>query len=289
MTYTIREARPGDGEAIAAFTEDTFEWGDYVADAFGPWLDDPAGHLVVAADEADRAVATAFGTLVSDQEAWLQGARVHPAWRRRGIAGALDEVLESWARQRGASVARMVIEAWNTAAQAQVGSIGYRRVCSWVHAERSVGAASPVTAGNGGKRVAASEQLVRAHSSEAEPAYVSWSAGQLSRAGRGLIGIRWRFRRLTIDDLKSGARHDALWAARSGWVLGARHGEMFEVGWLETSEEDAADLARAIVDLAADQRAELLEVWAPDVGWLATALRRAGCELDQMSVWAKAL
>jgi hypothetical protein len=64
---------------------------------------------------------------------------------------------------------------------------------------------------------------------------------------------------------------------------------MFEVGWLETSEEDAADLARAIVDLAADQRAELLEVWAPDVGWLATALRRAGCELDQMSVWAKAL
>jgi GNAT superfamily N-acetyltransferase len=111
MTYSIRVARREDRDAVASFTRDTFAWGDYVAEAFERWVDDAVGRLMVAVDPEDRAVALAYGSLLSDREAWLQGARVHPSWRRQGIAGALDAALEAWARHSGASVARMVIEA----------------------------------------------------------------------------------------------------------------------------------------------------------------------------------
>ena len=110
---------------------------------------------------------------------------------------------------------------------------------------------------------------------EAEPAFMSWTAGPLGRAGRGLFAIGWSFRRLTTDDLVASARHEALWAARSGWAIGARNDETFEVSWLETSREDAVDMVRALVDLATASGAERIALWIPDVTWMRAAARRA--------------
>ena len=39
MNSVVRQARPDDAESIAAFTRDTFAWGDYVAGSFAGWLD----------------------------------------------------------------------------------------------------------------------------------------------------------------------------------------------------------------------------------------------------------
>lgn len=289
MDHVIRAARRADKASIAAFASDTFVWGDYVLDAFDAWLDNSAGCVLVATGADDEAIALAYGVMLSPTEAWLQGARVHPEWRRRGIAGALDQALEDWVRSRGGTVARLLIEDDNGPARLQVAKIGYRAVSDWVRAERSIGDASPVTAGNGGRRVAALEQLNLAHGAEAEPAYLAWSSGELSRASRGLFGLGWRFRRLTIDDLRLAARHESLWAARSGWALAAKDQDEFEVSWVETARTDATDLARGIVDLALDQRAERLEVWIPAVDWLVSAFRQAGCEAHHMAVYEKGL
>ena len=65
MTYSIRHARGSDKDAIASFTQDTFEWGDYVTDQFDRWLEDPNGHLIVGVDENDTAVAISFAALLS--------------------------------------------------------------------------------------------------------------------------------------------------------------------------------------------------------------------------------
>ena len=48
MTYEVRLGRPDDHEGIGAFTTDTFEWGDYVADSFLGWLEDPTVEVLVA-------------------------------------------------------------------------------------------------------------------------------------------------------------------------------------------------------------------------------------------------
>ena len=289
MDYRIRPATSDDRAAIASFTTETFEWGDYVADAFPDWLSDPSGHLVVAVDDHDVAIGMSRGTLISPTELWLQGARVREDWRRRGVAGSMGSAVIDWARQRGARVARLLVEDWNEPARRQVMQVGLRPVAAMLRGGRTVGDASPLPAGNGGRRVPALEQLTRAHSAEAEPAFMSWTAGPLGRAGRGLFPIGWSFRRLTTDDLVASARHEALWAARSGWAVGARNDETFEVSWLETGREDAVDMVRALVDLATASGAERIALWIPDVGWMSAAARRAGFELSGLTVFAGAV
>ncbi len=289
LTYEIRPARADDHAAIVSFTEGTFDWGDYVADAFEHWMADPQGLVVVAADPDDRAVGVSKVTMLSETEAWFQGARVHPQWRRRGIANAMAASMGEWARSRGARVVRLLVENWNDVARRQVEAGEFRNVGSWAVAERTVGAASPVPSGNGGRRVPALEQLIRAHSGEAEPAYMSWSTGELGRSARGLVAVGWTWRRVGASDLVSAAKAEAFWAARSGWVLAARNEETFEVGWIETRPDDAGDLMRALVDLAVAEGAERVQIKIPAVDWLTAAARRAGCELWEMVLYERSL
>ena len=289
MDYRIRHARSGDKLAIASFTGDTFEWGDYVADAFDRWLADPQGILVVAIDEHDAAVAMARGTLLSSTELWLQGARVHPDWRRLGIASAMDEYMEDWARRRGAQVARLAVEDWNTPAQSQVDKIGMRRTGDWVMAKSGVPGNHIAVSGNGGRRRPPQDRLVAAPSAEAAPAFMAWSAGELGRAARGLFAVGWTWRRLTMDDLVKGARGAALWTSPAGWALAALDDGGLEVGWAETGAEDAAELIRAILDLAKELKAEAIHIKLPALDWLEQALETAGFETSTLTLFAKPL
>lgn len=279
----IRAATPDDKPAVAAFTSNTFSWGDYVSDAFDDWVGDDG---LVVAELDGRVVALVRGVLLSPREAWLQGARVHPDYRRRGIGGRLNQHLRDWARERGAVVARLLIEADNKAAQAQVEASGMRRVAEFVRAHRAVGDASPLPAGNGGRRVGALEKLRRAHSSEAEPAFMAWGTSELARAGRGLFGVGWRFRRLQVEDLAMAGTHGALWTARSGWVMGAVRDELFEIAWLVTGPDDAEDLMRAVVDVAIDEGADRVQAMVPATDWMVRAARRANYATEIELVYA---
>ena len=289
MSYTVRPARLDDQTAIAAFTRETFSWGDYVADVFADWVDDADGHVVVAADSNDVAVAVSRVAMLTPQEAWMQGARVREDFRRQGIAGAMANALLGWAGDHGARIARLAIEEWNEPARGQVERDGFSLRSSWVAAMRPIGDASPVPSGNGGRRVSALEQLGRTHSSDAEAAYMAWSGGELSRAGRGLFAVRWRWRRLTRDDLVNAAKAEAFWSARSGWAVASRDDDELEVAWVETRPDDALDLMRGLVDLAATEGAVHLKVMLPAVDWLTQAARRAGCTLDGLDVYERPL
>lgn len=289
MDYHLRTARPEDKAAIAAFTHDTFEWGDYVADAFDRWHADARGILAVAADPADTAVAVARGTMLSPTELWLQGARVHPDWRRRGIASALDQMMEDWARERGAQVSRLAIEDWNTPARAQVEKLGMRRVGDWVTAWRRTTSDRPVVAGNGGRRRPPQDRLVAAPSAEAAPAFMAWSAGPLGRAARSLFAIGWTWRRLTLDDLATAARARALWMSPAGWVLAAVDGGDLEIGWAETGPDEAGELLRSVHDLAAELDAERITLKLPLLDWVGPALERYGFSTGGLTLYAKEL
>lgn len=279
----IRPATPADKAAITTFTSNTFVWGDYVSDAFDDWVGDDG---FVVAEVEGRVVAMVRGVLLSPREAWFQGARVHPGLRRQGIGQRLNSHLREWARERGAVVARLLVEADNHRARRQVEASGMRPVAEFVRAHRAVGDASPLPDGNGGRRVGALEKLRRAHSSEAESAFMAWSTSELARAGRGLFGVGWRFRRLQLDDLAGAAVHEALWVARSGWVLAALSNEMFEVGWLSTGPEDAEDLMRAITDVAVDEGAERVQAMLPGPDWLVRAARRANYATESEILYA---
>ena len=144
----VREARPADVDAVAAFTRDT--WGerqeDYIPRVFSDWAasdDSGSGTFVAtlppdavaesaaigtkddrrpgdtlvegdgagAADAGDpeAVVGCIQGVLLSEWEAWGQGIRVDPAARGLGVGTALSAAALDWARDRGARVCRNMV------------------------------------------------------------------------------------------------------------------------------------------------------------------------------------
>jgi len=289
MSPTVRPAREDDRTAISAFTTGTFAWGDYIPRVLDGWMADPNGVVLVVADAADQAIAMARGTMLSTEEAWAQGARVHPDHRRRGLASLLSDELDAWALERGARVIRLLVEDDNDAAIAQVRKTGMRPVSGWVMAERAIGPNSPVPQGNGGRRVPSEHRLRRVGSAEAQPAFLAWMTGDLVRPARQLFPTHWSWRRLIPADLEAAARRDALWQAPSGYAMAALHADTFEVEWIDTTAGNAYDLTRALVDAALDRSAERLAVFAPRLEWLSYPLRRLGCDLHRSTVYARAL
>lgn len=282
----IRPARASDVEAVAAFTQNTFEWGDYVADSFADWLDQPASQLVVAVDPDDTAIAMSRGRLLSATEAWFHAARVHPEWRGRGIAGEMADVLRTWAAGEGAVVGRLLIEDDNESSIRHVQKIGFRRVASVVRCTKPIGDASPSPDGNGGRRVPSRLRARPAHATDATPAFASWSVGELGRATRGLVGSHWSYARLTVDHLVSAAKSGDFWEIGGGWAVTDTEDETLEVGWLETRPDDASDLFKALVDLAVGSGVESMSVWVPSVDWLVREAKRLGFETEPMGVYA---
>ncbi len=287
---TIRPARPEDKTAIAAFTTDTFSWGDYVADVFDSWLENPYGQVLVAVTETDEAIGMARVSMLSASEAWVQAARVHPDHRRQGVGGHLTRAGEVWAAERGALVIRLLTEDWNEPAQRQVEKSGYRLVARWAMAQKSVGRSVPAISGNGGKRAPAEERLRPASVHEVEPAYLAWSTGELITAGHGLFpAVSWMWRQMTIEDVAKAARSRTLWDCPAGWLIGKIEDDMFWVSWVVSGPEDAYRLLKAAIDLAEEQGAERLRVLLPQTDWLLRAVGRVGLELHPSLLYAKTL
>jgi len=285
VTFRLRSGTAVDKAAIAAFTQDTFEWGDYVTREFDNWIADSAGTVVVAVDEADTAIAVATATLLSPYELWLHGVRVDPAWRRQGVASQMLEYLTGAGRKRGATVARLAVDDWNEPGIAQVTSIGMRHTSDWMATTREVVATAPVTKTNGGRRRPPADRLNRAASAEAHAAYVAWTSGELGRAARNMLAIGWRWRRLNVQDLVKAAMADALWMSPAGWVLAGVDDDTLEIGWLETTPDLAFELTKSAIDLASELGTSRIEIKVPAVSWLHTGLDALGFDVGRFRLF----
>lgn len=111
----IRQAREEDRDTVLAFCQHTWDWGDYIERVWDDWLRDPQGCLFVATAD-DVPVGVTHVRMLNNTDAWLEGIRVHPAYRQQGIARALNEAMLLEAMQRGATNARLITESSNTAA-----------------------------------------------------------------------------------------------------------------------------------------------------------------------------
>lgn len=270
---SLRNGRAEDLETIRTFTVGTFEWGDYVSDEFLSWLEEPDSRAIVATTDGDHAVGVVRVRMLSSNEAWLSGVRVHPDHRRLGIASELNATGVEWARSRGAEVVRLAIEESNLAARGQVEKIGYRSVANFALGIRGFGQHGDKS--NGRKRPPGPERFDLAPSAEAEPAYMVWSTQGLVNVAHGLYASDWwAFRRLTSRDVATAAKARVLWTCPSGWAITKEEeGEMF-VPLLVTTPDDADRATQALVDLAIEHRVPRLAVMVPRVPWLEVALNR---------------
>lgn len=239
MTRTVRPARPDDHDAVSAFTDDTWperDVGDYIPDVFPEWVagDGPDQRTVVA--EVEGTVAgLCQARLLSADEAWLQGMRVHPDHRGEGHGAALVDGLFEWCVDRGATVARNMVFGWNTAGLGQSRAVGFEPVtsCRWARPE-------PATV-----------QPDLAVVERVDTAWRFWTDSDARHALRGLAlatGEAWALSDLDRERLGS--------IADAGRVLtvldGRARGMAARLGTRETDGETVADYAvGAWADLAA--------------------------------------
>ncbi|TYL40061.1 GNAT family N-acetyltransferase [Natronococcus pandeyae] len=115
----IRRATHDDYEGVKAFTEDLWEdrGGDYIPEIYHDWLeDDDEDHKkTFLADAGDDVAGIVQAVMLSPDEAWFQGMRVNPDYQRQGLSGRLNEACFEWAREKGATVGRIMIFSWNAA------------------------------------------------------------------------------------------------------------------------------------------------------------------------------
>ncbi len=115
---------------MLAFCVNTFSWGDYVGEVWDQWLADPNGHLLVAELEG-LPVAIQYVYFPGEGEAYLQGMRVDPAVRGRGIATAMLEAGLALARQRGARVVRLLTKPDNEATHRMMEAASFRHAIAF--------------------------------------------------------------------------------------------------------------------------------------------------------------
>lgn len=138
-TPTVRAAREGDYEAVAAFTRDTWadrERGDYIPRVFREWVaTDDEGQRTLVAEVDGRVVGLVQVVLLSPDEAWSQGLRVAPDVRGQDVGSRLSRAASRWAHERGATVSRGMVFSWNTMGLGHARANGFEAATEfrWAH------------------------------------------------------------------------------------------------------------------------------------------------------------
>ncbi|WP_049922456.1 GNAT family N-acetyltransferase [Halopiger djelfimassiliensis] len=128
----IRRATHDDREAVIEFTSEiwTDRGGDYIPEIYDEWIEDDTeyGKKTFLAEIDGNAAGIVQAVMLTPDEAWFQGIRVAPDYRRRGVSQRLIEACFEWARDRGATTGRVMIFSWNTASLGSARAGGFEPV-----------------------------------------------------------------------------------------------------------------------------------------------------------------
>jgi GNAT superfamily N-acetyltransferase len=138
--YVLRRARLGDAEAVAALSAHIWEGEDYVPRRFEDWLAQDSGQFTVLYD-GERLAGFGKLTRLAEGEWWLEGLRVHPEYRRRGVARMLHQYAIALADEEATGVLRFATSGRNVAVHKLAAESGFYR--------RSVHAIAGATAVSG--------------------------------------------------------------------------------------------------------------------------------------------
>ncbi len=191
----LRDARPSDREAVFDFCRNTWPgFGDYIQLVWDRWIKEKGGRFILAELEG-KPVGIAKVSEFAKGEVWLQGLRVAPHLRKKGIANEINnEVLRTVKRMNPRAV-RFCTNTRNRASRRIGEKFGFELVARfrffWVRSRK----------GRVRGRVAGMDDF--------EAVYDFMKSSKFLKASRGLIAEGWVFRefsaRLLRDYIKSGA------------------------------------------------------------------------------------
>ncbi|MGB9723798.1 MAG: GNAT family N-acetyltransferase [Chloroflexia bacterium] len=232
----IRRARPEDREVVLSFCAHTWEDGDYIPHVWEAWLADEQGPLLVGVWEG-RVAAIEKITRASADEVWLEGLRVDPQHRRKGLARALFHDALEWAGANGIRFVRLATSSSNATVQRMVEAAGLRHVLSCPYYQ--------------------GEALAEGEEPECLPPEVAgeiWERlhrwGGLERAHH-LYAYEWAWRPLDAPRLQEHLAAGQVWGVRRARRLVAlaiveKRGEEPVIGFLDGENEGLVRLARSL-------------------------------------------
>jgi GNAT superfamily N-acetyltransferase len=127
MVTRVRPARQADKAPLLSFIKDVWNGHDYIPYVWDEWLHSKNGEMFVV--EVDGVpVGMNRVRFLEDGSAWFEGARVHPAYRGRGLATMLGENSMRFASSKGVRVFRLTSGSHNRAAHRQIARIRFKEV-----------------------------------------------------------------------------------------------------------------------------------------------------------------
>jgi N-acetylglutamate synthase-like GNAT family acetyltransferase len=132
----FRFAKKSDKEDVLKFCVNTFDWGDYIDQAWDLWFSDSNGALIVAENNIchtkGSVIAVSHVSLCPNRKnIWLEGIRVNPDYRRRSIATELLSKMLSYGKLQGAKEASAIVGVNNLASQLMMENNGFNVISKW--------------------------------------------------------------------------------------------------------------------------------------------------------------
>ena len=262
MDLVIRRARPSDKRDVLAAVRTIWGGHDRVPDVFDRWVTHRTGPFFVA-ESAGRVVAMGKLTVVSPTEAWLEGGRVAPRWRRKGIATALIAHRIAYARERGFRVLRFSTASDNTPIHRAARHFGFRRAATLARHE------APATVGS-----------PPARATRADARAIRRRVGPLVQLGHG-----WEWRDVTGRDVRSAIARGRVFVSGEGVGAAAVLGDRYEGSLMVAA---VGGRARALTDLLVGLRTEAKRRGLDDVSLYVSSAtdRRAARSAGYRKPWS---
>ena len=127
MSIVVREARAADKEPLMTFVEKIWGGQDYIPSVWDDWLRDRRGKIFVV--EVDGKLAGMNHVrFIRNGTGWLEGVRIRPRFRGRGLASLLGRRAMEYASEFGINRFRLTSSTRNKAAYRQVMKMGFSEV-----------------------------------------------------------------------------------------------------------------------------------------------------------------
>ena len=120
----IRKAEMADKAAVLEFCKKTFSWGDYISEVWDKW--ESIGGLYVV--EVAGKVVGVYHMALLGTGVWLEGMRVMPQYRKKGLGSMMMSHAELVAKH---GTVRLIVESENKASIGLAKSVGYHLEEKW--------------------------------------------------------------------------------------------------------------------------------------------------------------
>jgi ribosomal protein S18 acetylase RimI-like enzyme len=324
-SIAVRPARAEDRDAALAFCARIWDGGDYIEHVWDAWLASSGGALLVAADTvSERPLGLVHVRMVSDDEAWLEGIRVDPDARRRGIGRLLTSAALAEARARGAVVARLMVMSTNSASQELVAGFGFAKVAEVVRYDApAIALEAPAEDTEPSDDESATPAATEAPAGESEQAEREFEVApglRLSMPGADELETVWAWLERSSLRPLSGGLSFGDWSARAlrqpevGAALATGHVWLLEeweaiqalaileerppdtagtrgrlhVRYMDGASEGIGRLALVLREEAGLRGLESVALWLPSLLILRDAVAGAGYEADEPPIWVYA-